>query len=367
VRRMVSRVTSSSSRLQALLTQALDQFDAPSTTVATNVRRANRIASLRKDYANQLWLQWEMTDLAASKMQKWQDPVIARIKGELDILLGTEAGGAEGFRAYLTFEGNRTMDVDGKPMIYGTSIGQLEEQLRFTQATHDEYVVPAGLTSGDLYYAQRQVESGKAHLIPLIGTLQTILDRVRSSVYSFLVATEAELENGQPQAGLFVRAQDYVNAALAQYAPKALAQFIAAQDRLYTGAPEDLAHALTSCRRMLKTLADQLYPATGEAVLGIDGVTRSMGEEQYRNRLLEYVRQTLGQHGQAPVIQKTLDSLGARLKSLDSLASKGVHDDVTAAEAETCVVWTYLLAADLIRLADGSSALITKEASADGV
>jgi hypothetical protein len=359
--RIVSNMTSSS-RLQELLTQALDQFDAPGATIASNVRRAIRVASLRKDYANQLWLQWEMTDLAASKMQKWQDPIIQRIVSELNTLLGAEAGGAEGFRAYLLFERNRTMEVDGKPMVYGASIGQLEEQLRFTQATHDDYVIPAGLSSSDLYHSQRQVDGGRAQLIPLIGTLQNILDRVRSSVYAFLVATEAELENGQPQAGLFVRAQEYVNAALEQYAPKALAQFVAAQDRLYSGTSEDLAHALTSCRRMLKSLSDQLYPATGEAVLGIDGVARSMGEDQYRNRLLEYVRQTLGKHGQASVIQKTLDGLGARLKSLDSLASKGVHDEVTAAEAETCVVWTYLLAADLVRLADGSSALLADNA-----
>lgn len=352
------RHVASSSRLQQLLTQALDQFDAPGATVAANVRRASRIASLRKDYVNQLWLQWEMTDLSASRTQKWQDPAIARIKGELDTLLGADAGKAEGFRAFLQFERNRTIEVDGQAKVYGMSIDQLEEQLRFTQATHDDYVVPAGLSSGDTYYAQHQMDGEKAKLIPLIGLLQTILDRVRSSVYAFLVATEAELENGQPQAGLFVRAQEYVNTALAQYAPKALAQFLAAQDRLYGGAPEDLAHALTSCRRMLKSLADQLYPATGEAVVGVDGVARIMSDDQYRNRLLEYVRQTLGKHGQGAVIQKTLDGLGARLKSLDSLASKGVHDDVTAAEAETCVVWTYLLAADLIRLTDGTSALL---------
>jgi hypothetical protein len=351
-----------SSRLQELLTEALDQFDAPGASVASAVRRASRIASLRKDYVNQLWLQWEMTDIAGSKMQKWQDPAIARITGELDTLLGAEAGGTEGVRAYLQWERNRTMQVDGQVKMNATAIGQLEEQLRFTQATHDDFVVPAGLTAGDLYYAQQHADGGRAQLIPVIGQLQTILDRVRSSVYAFLVTTEAELESGQAQAGIFVRAQEYVNAALAQYAPKALEQFIAAQDRLYDGSSEDLAHALTSCRRMLKSLADQLYPATGEAVLGVDGVQRTMGDDQYRNRLLEYVRQTLGKHGQYAVIQKTLDGLGARLKSLDALASKGVHDEVTAAEAETCVVWTYLLAADLVRLADGTSALLADSA-----
>ena len=357
-------VMTSSSRLQVLLTQALDQFDAAGTTVAANVRRASRIASLRKDYVNQLWLQWEMTDLSAGKSQRWQDPAIARIKAELDTLLGAEAGTNESFRAFLQFERNRTMDVDGQAMVNGNSIGQLEDQLRAAQNAYDEFAIPAGLSSGDAYYAQRNVDAGKAVLIPTINTMQTMVDRVRSSVYSFLVATEAELEQGQPQAGVFVRAQEYVNGALAQYAPKALEQFVAAQDRLYGGAREDLAHALTSCRRMLKSLADHLYPATNKAVSGIDGIQRTMSDDQYRNRLLEYVRQVLGKHGQSAVIQKTLDSLGARLKSLDSLASKGVHDDVTAAEAETCVVWTYLLAADLIRLADGTSALLVSDAAA---
>lgn len=349
---------SSTSRLQELLAQALDQFDAPSATVAASVRRASRIAALRKDYVNQLWLQWEMTDLAGTKTQKWQDPSIARVQGELDSLLGVEAGRNEGARAYLQWEGNRTMEINGTPMVYATSVGQLEEQLRLAEAAHDEYTVPTGLTGGDLYYAQKQADGGRARLIPAIGTLRAILDRVRSAVYSFLVATETELEAGQPQAGLFVRAQAYLNDALAEYAPVALEQFVAAQERLYGGSPEDLAHALTSCRRMLKSLADHLYPPTNQVVVGVDGVGRKMSDDQYRNRLLEYVRQALGTHGHGEVLQKTLDGLGARLKALDALASKGVHANVTAPEAETCVVWTYLMAADLVRLADGTSALL---------
>lgn len=264
------------------------------------------------------------------------------------------------------FERNRTLDTDGQAMVNVTSIGQLEEQLRASQAAYGDFASPTGLSASDAYHVHRDADAAKAKLIPIINTLQTLVDRVRSSVYSFLVATEAELEHGQSQSGLFVRAQEYVNGALAQYAPKSLEQFVAAQDRLYGGSQEDLAHALTSCRRMLKSLADHLYPATGESVAGIDGIERSMSDDQYRNRLLEYVRQVLGRHGHSAVIQKTLDSLGARLKSLDSLASKGVHDDVTAAEAETCVVWTYLLAADLIRLADGTSALLAANESSPG-
>jgi hypothetical protein len=50
--------------------------------------------------------------------------------------------------------------------------------------------------------------------------------------------------------------------------------------------------------------------------------------------------------------------LSSRLNALDGLANKGVHDNVTQAEAETCVVWTYMLAGDIVRIAYGTSALL---------
>ena len=111
---------------------------------------------------------------------------------------------------------------------------------------------------------------------------------------------------------------------------------------------------------MLKALADAVYPATGETVTDDSGIERVMSDELYRNRLLQYVKETLGKHGQGGVVQDVLAALGNRLKSLDSLTSKGIHDNMSAAEAETCIVWTYLLAADIVRLADGTSAFLVK-------
>ena len=42
---------------------------------------------------------------------------------------------------------------------------------------------------------------------------------------------------------------------------------------------------------------------------------------------------------------------GTRLTSLDDLASKGVHTQVSRVEAQFCVSWTFMLAADLLRIA----------------
>jgi len=83
---------------------------------------------------------------------------------------------------------------------------------------------------------------------------------------------------------LFLRAQDYVNKALVRYAPETIGKFMAAQDCLITGKPEDLSHVLSP-------------------------------DDKYRNRLVQYVGDRLGKRTRGDVLKDTLDSLGARLRS----------------------------------------------------
>jgi len=347
------------SDVRDLLRVALGEFENANSTVATSARRALRIAAHRHDYGNQLWLQWELTDITVT--HKGLDPSAAQIIARLNAVLGVTDGKVEHEKAWRKYERTRAYLLDGKQMIHGAALGQVERNLATARAAYDGTVVPANLTPIDTFFVAKKAETTKANLLVTFGHLEQVVERVKTAVYAFLVATEAELDEGQKDSPLFVRAQEYINAALAKYAPDGLEKFLAAQDRVYSGEPEDLAHALTSCRRMIKSVADALYPATGIKIVGRDGVERSMSDDAYRNRLLQYVHEQVGKHMQGPVLQATIDSLGSRLKSLESLASKGVHDRVSAAEAETCIVWTYLLVADILRIADGSSALLVSE------
>ncbi|MEE6387209.1 hypothetical protein V3G71_00055 [Microbacterium paraoxydans] len=75
-----------------------------------------------------------------------------------------------------------------------------------------------------------------------------------------------------------------------------------------------------------------------------------MDDDHYRNRLVEYVRSSRGKSTHADLLASNIAVLGTRLKSLDDLASKGVHAGILLPEAEACVTWTYMLAADLLRV-----------------
>jgi len=112
---------------------------------------------------------------------------------------------------------------------------------------------------------------------------------------------------------------------------------------------------------MIKSQADTLYSAAGEEKIGHDGVARAMTDDAYRNRLLQYVREKVGKHKSGDVLQTVIADLGKRLNVLDALASKGVHANPSIAEAHMCVLQTYLLAGDLLAIAEGTSLLLTDD------
>lgn len=341
-------------KVQELLDFALDHYDDAGVSISMNVRRAQRIAALRRDYVNQLWLQVEQSDFTVGK---GVDPASQKIRDQLDTLVGPEEATRSVVQAYLKFQRNRNFkDENGQELQHAYSVGQIERELALINKVYDDHKIPENLTQIDTYFAAQSIESGKAKLIPQLQMLPGILERIKSSVHTFLVATEAELNQGQWESPLFLRAQRYIDESLQTLAPEALLSFQGARDRLYDGGPEELSQALTSCRRMIKAIADALYPPTNEVITGDDGRDRTMSDDAYRNRLVQYVKDKVGKHKEGDVLQKLLDELGSRLNSLDSLASKGVHTDVSVREAETCVLWTYMLAGDLVRIEDGSSA-----------
>ncbi|MDQ0768197.1 hypothetical protein QF031_000946 [Pseudarthrobacter defluvii] len=335
-----------------LVSSALDNFDTPGQSVASLVRQAARIASLRKDYTAQYRFQIELLDVQAGAVKT--DPTIESINNNLMTLLGVEGAQEQVLKAFEAYRLGRKVgkgdNIDVVP------VSQLDINLARIQSVYDEDSVQ---DKGSTYYAfeaAKAADQGQAKLLSMIQHHTEILERIRQDVHSYLVLVEANLHTGKPSSSVFERGLEYVRSALAEHAPAALEKFTAAEARLAAGTPEDLSQALTSTRRMIRDLADALYPATGETIVGDDKVSRVMDDDAYRNRLIQFAKEKLGKQLQGKVMGDALASYGKRITNLDSMASKGVHGDVTTAEAEQCVIWSFMLAADLLRLADGTAA-----------
>lgn len=91
---------------------------------------------------------------------------------------------------------------------------------------------------------------------------------------------------------------------------------------------------------------------------GLDGKSRVLNDAMFVNRLLQYVAETVGKHENGAVVQATLGDVDERLRALNELASKGVHADVTSYEVDTCVVQTYLVVADVLRIRERAASTV---------
>ncbi|MGQ5694420.1 hypothetical protein ACSVIA_14155 [Rhodococcus erythropolis] len=341
------------SRVRTLTEQALDNFDNPGTSVAALVRQAQRIAVLRHDYGAQAWLALEAGDLLVGSDVRRSE--LMELKNKIHTLLGADKGEDEYIRQTQRYFFNRT-NSDGK--MQGASVEQLETTLDIIQNSYDDLTVPDNLTQIDTYYYSQTVRKDRSEVRPIIKEMKDLLSRIKQSIYDYLIQVEKELETGKVESSFFDQVQARINEALNKYAPDAVENFIAAQERVSSGGSEGISHALTSCRRMIKSLADSLYPASKDKIAGLDGVKRSMTDDMYKNRLLQYVVEKVGKHKDGQVLQSTVTELGSRLDALDGLASKGVHAKATLDEAHTCIFQTYLLAGSLLAIADGTSYLM---------
>jgi competence ComEA-like helix-hairpin-helix protein len=140
--------------------------------------------------------------------------------------------------------------------------------------------------------------------------------------------------------------RERVNRLLLDICPEAVEQFMAAYERLGGRNSEDWSLALTACRRVIKTVADSVYPPTEEEVGG-----RKLGDPQYINRLWAYLDKTVAASSDKDLAKAHVDYLGTFLSRLNDKASKGVHTSVSRTEAIQTVMYTYLTLGDLLELA----------------
>jgi len=307
------------------------------------VRAALRVAVLRGDPLGEFWLGIEANGVREGHKQAALD-----LRGRLVALVGAEEADIQREAAFSALMSRHKVSQQGEDAYSSYGVGEHESHHLAMQAMYDEEVT-AGLSEIETARAVAARDKMRATLMPTLWEQRQTLERVRAAAYEYLLTAESEVLRGQTIPDVLAQGQRFVESQLSALSPEALAALLAAQDRLAEGTAESLSQAATSCRRAIKSLADVLYPP-GEPTTDDDGVTRVMDEPHYRNRLVEFVHRQRGRSAHADLLAGNITALGTRLKSLDDLASKGVHTIVGQAEAESCVSWTYMLAADLLRI-----------------
>jgi len=114
--------------------------------------------------------------------------------------------------------------------------------------------------------------------------------------------------------------------------------------RLGEGDKEAISQALTSCRRIISSFAHAIYPPPGkEEEVIVEGKSLKLSAQNYLNLIDAYVRT----HTSSISVR---DRIRLTLRPLNERVCAGVHDDVTAEEAQALFLQTYLLLGEILNL-----------------
>jgi hypothetical protein len=113
--------------------------------------------------------------------------------------------------------------------------------------------------------------------------------------------------------------------------------------------PEDWANAVHSCRRILKDVADALYPPC-DIPIEVNGRKIKLDADSYINRLIQYINSKSESATFINVVGSSLSSIGIRLDSINEAVCKGTHTEIKKEEAHRYIIHTYLLLGDILSL-----------------
>lgn len=176
------------------------------------------------------------------------------------------------------------------------------------------------------------------------------IETVRSRLYDYVSNINYELKFGEITENVFSRKRKFVDNALKDISPESIQKFISVYENLQSKNDEDWANAVHTCRRIIKEVADVLYPPSNDLITLPGGKKIQVGEEQYINRLIQYISNKSESGSFEAIVGSHLKFIGERLDSIHNAANKGTHTEVTLEEAERYIIYTYLIIGDILSL-----------------
>jgi hypothetical protein len=317
----------------------LDELELGAAPIMNSLLKAKRLARLMRDEDAQSWLDLEATGYP-------QGFVYSR--------LGTCLRYAR--------SGGRISHDD---KYYFNSLPQFEADMEASRAALQSLqfptqIAPSVSSSNPHEWTGMSISSAikqitESHTQSLVAAKNThsnnarIFNGLKSAIHNFATDCHHALTFGEAAEGMFERARELVDSFVRASSPQAAEQLAAAFERFESGTPEALSHALTSCRRLLQSIADYVFPAREEPFIDSRNKSHKVGAEDYKNRLLAFLDQQLGRTGHNDLAIAEIDLLASRVDALYERTCKGVHSVVKVDEVRLVLVSTFLVIAEVVR------------------
>jgi hypothetical protein len=247
--------------------------------------------------------------------------------------------------------------VETKSLAYTSSISEFEQIINLTptslQSARDSDFSVSSANPNQLVstppgnYFERQRIKGEC------VTAVKRLANSRKLVHQYVLLKHYELKFSGISDDIFSRLRARVDSAVGKSVPESINKFSSVYNNLLSENPEDWSNAVHSCRRILKDLADSLFPPREDKVIknGKKPKVIKLGEENYINRLIAFIDSKTSSEKFSNIVGSHLSFIGDRLDSIVESSHKGSHSTITTKdEADRYVIYTYIVVGDILSL-----------------
>jgi hypothetical protein len=217
-----------------------------------------------------------------------------------------------------------------------------DKPISISSANPSQIVFPPAGNMGERVGLRKGIEKAQ-------GNLQEIYTKV----YKYVLNIYFQKKFSGISQEIFESTRTTVDNKLKELIPESVKKFISIYENLKSDNVEDWSNAVHSCRKLLKDVADKLFPSNPGGFSAIDrkGKKVKVGDDNYVNRLICYIEDRAGSDTFKSVIGSNLQYTGERMDAISDAIQKGSHTDIKSRyEAERFVIYTYLLLGDILSL-----------------
>ena len=302
--------------------------------------RSEHILELAKELLDDIELSRASAEsliLKASRLARWVGSEEIRYWLKLE-MQGYNSSNEVSLR-YMGITG-RWVDREKKRGYWGP-LAQHEAAIIAEQAKLHAMRVPD--TAGDMaFVATKKVTDEMSSSTSYISKLSGIKSRVLARLHEFVSEIYYEKQFDSLSESIFERYKSDVDSLIGDSCGEVIEQIPSVMSRLAEGDQEAISQSLTTCRRVIDSFADNIFPPSEETI-EIGGNKLSLAANRHQNRINAYIHQRIDSSTRKKRFRQNLANLYDRV-------STGVHNEVTVEEARALFLNTYLLIGEILHL-----------------
>lgn len=181
-------------------------------------------------------------------------------------------------------------------------------------------------------------------------SLNNIIVNVENKLLAVINTLLLEVEYDNTLVSIFDTIQARVDTKLVSVSENTLKELHHSYEELKQGSTQNWSAVASSCRRVIKDVADALYPASNITYKCRDGTVLEVKDDKVKNRLIAFVDAKTAK--KPKLTTESINYFMDILSAIWTVASTGDHSEITREGAEKCLIYSYLVLGEVLNLQD---------------